>query len=340
MGLNVGKLPNLRLLGRCVVVCGVLWSAQWLTTWDTSVLPFIGIHANTWFYTLGGVALLLTGRRSGIRWSSEDWFVRTFICIGLGQIAIILTSKPEWFGFGESVWWPGFFASSSAHDGVLLGLNFLWVMSAVAFLYFVQRRVRMLPIVDRVAVKPVAIGFCIVGAVGGLTSEAHPFPGPMQSQSSFLISLTILSIPVGTVIAVATFGTFRRALATRYQKQLTSRPASESTAGDDLGEILHDVQLESASHFVIRNDISQQLKWMADLASENQQLRERLNSVSGTSRVGSVERQLRALDEMFNDLRRSTPESQVVNEMQQQLRDVIVELRSTLAARGSEQHDA
>lgn len=60
MGVVVHRYRNLRTLGTSTYLSGLLWPAQWVTTWNVSVLPFMGVQANTWFYTVGGIGLMLT----------------------------------------------------------------------------------------------------------------------------------------------------------------------------------------------------------------------------------------------------------------------------------------
>lgn len=242
MGLSLIRNAKLQTLGMCVATSGLLWSFQWLTTWNQNVLPWLGVQANTWFYICGGIGLLAT-RSDTPLFRSERVLIALFLASGLTQVVVTLFSSPAWFGFSADVWWPSVVASRSAFDAIVLSLNVVWVSTALWFNFAVVRHLQTLNKADKAAAAPVAIGFCVVGIVGGLTSGQQSFPGATESASSFMISLIILSIPAGYGCAAIVRHLFQAILIDRLRRRLSGQEVTTAVLQSELRQLTGDATL-------------------------------------------------------------------------------------------------
>jgi signal transduction histidine kinase len=234
---------NLRPLAVACLGCGIVWSLQWITTWDRSILPFIGFNANMVFFAVGAIGLLMTPRDRPVG-SFDKVLIAAFLLATPAQDVVVLFSRPEWIGYAPDVWWPTVHESRLAFDISVIALCILWTSLAVGFGFACARRIRGMQSLDRVVALPIVVGFNIVGLIAGFSSVFEPFISRRQTPFFFVLSLVILAIPVGYFVSIAQRSLRRALLSEQLSRRLSQQVLTGNVVRDEFRTLLGDQSLD------------------------------------------------------------------------------------------------
>ncbi|OHV42341.1 hypothetical protein CC117_12295 [Parafrankia colletiae] len=244
-GAGVLMLPAgpLRGCGRPLVGAGLAWLATWAMSWNTGILPVLGIAGNCAFYVLFGLALLRypQGRLAG----RADRVLTAAAAVALGPVMAlsVVTSRPEWNGYAADAWWPGWLAHRSVFGALSDGFQVIIPLLAVGFAVLLFRRVRSLRGPERV-VAPLVLsmvgGAIVTVAVLTPPIEVDGLDGVMRGIA--VQSIVLAVFPVVLVVAAA-----RRALGVVTAADRVLRladPATVHSVRDALRTVLRDPTVE------------------------------------------------------------------------------------------------
>ncbi|MEX5709369.1 histidine kinase [Parafrankia sp. FMc6] len=233
----------LRRTGVLLAGAGLAWLTTWTMSWDTGVLPLLGIAGNCQFYLLFGTALLLYPDGRFIGRADRAILVLAAIVLGPLMLWSILASRPEWNGYAPDVWWPAPLADEDVFGAISDAYQVVNPLLAVGFAVLLIRRLRRVRGPER-AVAPLvllAVGVAMAGAaLLAPAIEADDLSrvlGAVASQGAVLAVF-----PAMLVVA-----TGRRVLgvATAADRVLRlAAPATVRSVRDALRAVLHDPTVE------------------------------------------------------------------------------------------------
>ncbi|EFC79966.1 hypothetical protein [Parafrankia sp. EUN1f] len=232
-----------RRAGVPLLGAGVAWVATWAMSWNHTLLPLLGIAGNCSFYLLFGVGLLgyPHGRLSGL--ADRVFVALAGLAFGPLMAVSVLTSRPEWNGYGPDVWWPGWFADLPTFQTISDAYQVVNPLLACGFAIGLVRRVRVLRGPERAA-APLVLGAVAVAGIGvALVAppiDVDDLDGVMRGIEAQSVVLALLPVALGIAAA-------RRALgvATAADRVLRlADPATIASVRDALRTVLNDPTVE------------------------------------------------------------------------------------------------
>ncbi|CUU56329.1 hypothetical protein Ga0074812_107213 [Parafrankia irregularis] len=235
--------PPTRRAGAPLLAAGVAWVATWAMSWNHTLLPLLGIAGNCSFYVLFGVGLL--GYPHGRLSSLADRVVVALAGLAFGPLMAVsvLTSRPEWNGYGPDVWWPGWFADLPTFQTISDVYQVVNPLLACGFAIGLVRRVRALRGPERAAASLVLGAVAVAGIGVALVAppiDVDDLDGVMRGIEAQSVVLALLPVALGIAAA-------RRALgvATAADRVLRlADPATIVSVRDALRTVLNDPTVE------------------------------------------------------------------------------------------------
>lgn len=128
--------------GLALITAALLYGLAWLGARDKGALPLLSEFAQSIFFLVLGVGILLHGRprfESRLEWF---WTGGAFVVLVVQQAIIIAVTAPEDLGYDPDVVWPNLGVSASATDSWLMLASVGYGLLALAFVAVlaVQRR--------------------------------------------------------------------------------------------------------------------------------------------------------------------------------------------------------
>lgn len=203
--------PNAALFG----LTAVLFAWEWAFTWPHTPIPFLALPMGQLFAIVLGLILL---RYPGTRLTrpSERIMIVIAVCwTVIGRLAWALCTRPEWFSFGiarghgnlpASTWWPTIYPDRHASQFIALVVDIGQLLVVPTFLFVIGRRLRTESPLVRREVAPVMAGLVLLAAVIAthlisVLTLANNLSAAPHEWISAVLSLTIMSIPLGFIVA-------------------------------------------------------------------------------------------------------------------------------------------
>lgn len=238
----VWNQPGMRPLAIGCLGGGLLWSLSWVTTWNTSIFPVIGLMAGMWLYVFLGVGFILTASNGLSR--VDRYLVRAFYIVATAQFLGLVVSEPEWSGYSPSAWWPTIVPSRDYFDWTMHAFSVMWAAIAIVFSYVSIRRIRSMKSLDRLVAVPVAVGFCLFGLFSGFSSGVEPYTPVRQSVFYFALSMIMLCIPMGLIVSMIRRFIRRAVLTEQLNRRLARRVLTGDVVRDEFRDLLKDPSLQ------------------------------------------------------------------------------------------------
>jgi len=199
----VGAEPGHHRTGVYLALVALVWPLNWLNEWNRGPFPLIAEALGPLASLIAGWALLrypapLVNRR--MKLTILGWFA----ILQLASFLVVVLSRPGWHQFADNAWWVSIWPSRGAAG---LVSNFVAVANAVTAVVVAAlfaARVARLPVLDRRAMRPVAVS-AASGAVLTVVANAtyallasDPVADALYTVQAFVF----LAIPVSLVFAV------------------------------------------------------------------------------------------------------------------------------------------
>jgi signal transduction histidine kinase len=227
-----------------LIGASVLLTAGWLNNWRAGPLPLISVPAS-----VAGIMLAAWAMYSYPHSPNEKRAGRRFFGTVLGfllaaEVACILVSRPQWWDFPASAWWPSLMPNRGAFQAVSLLFDLAGVGFAVAYMLLWLGRWRRSRGISRRLAKPVATAASVTCAATAVELVATALSvSPHAMNAIFTVEAYLqIGVPAAFVVSVLQ----RRFARTRVADLILHLrgPARASSITGALREILEDSELE------------------------------------------------------------------------------------------------
>ena len=234
--------PALMLMGS-----SALLTAGWLNIWLVGPLPLISVPASPLGIVLGAWAMFRYPYSPGEMRAGRRFFVFVLGWFLAGEIISVVISRPQWYGFPASAWWPGLVADRPLAMVVSRVVDLGGIAFAISYMLMWIRRWKWSRGISRRLALPVAVAASVVCAATIFELVAAVLSaGPATMERIYTVeSYAQIGVPAAFVVSIMR----RRFARTRIVELLLhlSGPTRASSVTSALRTVFEDPDLEVLS---------------------------------------------------------------------------------------------
>lgn len=221
-----------------------LLTAGWLDNWHVGPLPLISVPASPLGIVLASWAMFCYPNSPSEMRSGRRFFAFVFTWLLIGEIASLIVSRPQWYGFLPTAWWPDLHPDHSLFTVASQAVGMGGIIFAVAYMLLWIGRWRSSRGISRALVLPVAIAASIICAatIVELAAVALSVGQATVERIYTIESYLQILVPAAFVVSVLR----RRFTRTRIAEMLLRLrgPSRASSVTDALRDVFEDPALE------------------------------------------------------------------------------------------------
>ncbi len=227
-----------------LIGASALLTAGWLNNWQVGPLPLISVPASVTGIMLAAWAMYSYPHSPNEKRAGRLFFGAVLGVLLAADIAAIVASRPQWWGFSAGAWWPSLMPNHTAFQAFSLTFDLVGVGFAVAYMLLWLARWRRSRGISRRLAKPVATAASVTCAATAVELVATALSaGPHVMNIIFTVEAYLqIGVPAAFVVSVLQ----RRFARTRVADLILHLrgPARASSITSALRDILEDPDLE------------------------------------------------------------------------------------------------
>ena len=163
-GILLVEEPHQQGTAIMLIAAGALLTAGWIDNWHVGPLPLISVPASPLGIVLAGWAMFRYPHLPSEVRRDRRFFVTIVAWFVVGELALILTSRPAWNGFPAAAWWPALYPEHPLFTAFSRIVPLGGIAFAVVYMGLWLRRWRNSYGIARRLATPIAIASAIVCA--------------------------------------------------------------------------------------------------------------------------------------------------------------------------------
>jgi signal transduction histidine kinase len=140
-----------------LLAASALLTAGWLNNWAVGPLPLISVPVSTPGIVLASWAMFRYPYSPAETRAGRRFFIIVLAWFGVGETAGIVVSRPQWYGFPRSAWWPVLWPDRPLAMAILQVVEAGGIAFAVAYMLMWIRRWKRSRGISRRLALPVAV---------------------------------------------------------------------------------------------------------------------------------------------------------------------------------------
>jgi len=236
--------PSQQGSARMLIGASALLTAGWLNNWQVGPLPLISVPASVAGIMLAAWAMYSYPHSPYEQRAGKRFFGTVLGFLLAAEVACILVSRPQWWGFPAGAWWPSLMPNQGAFQGVSLLFDLAGVGFAVVYMLLWLGRWRRSRGISRSLAKPVATAASVTCAATAVELVAAALSASPHAMNLIFTVEAYLQIGVPAAFVVSVLQ--RRFARTRVADLILHLrgPARLSSITSALRDILEDPDLE------------------------------------------------------------------------------------------------
>jgi signal transduction histidine kinase len=187
-----------------LIASSALLTAGWLNTWAVGPLPLISVPSSALGIVLASWAMFRYPYSPAETRAGRRFFTIVLAWFGAGNLIVIVTSRPQWYGFPRAAWWPSLMPDRPLAMAVYQVVEAGGIAFALAYMLMWIRRWKRSRGISRRLALPVVVAASVICAatifelVAAVLSASRPTLNVIYTVEAY----AQLGVPAAFVISI------------------------------------------------------------------------------------------------------------------------------------------